>query len=97
MKAMAQEKMVNEIVEDGVTIRSIGFLSKNQMDGTLLDLASIASGYTTVPLYDSFGVEALDFIIRNVKCQTIFVDGIDKQVQTVKKLIEKLGDKNPIK
>jgi len=50
MKAMAEKKMVNEIVEDGVTIRSIGFLSKNQLDGTLLDLASIASGYTTVPL-----------------------------------------------
>jgi len=39
----------------------------------------------------------LDFIIKNVKCSTIFVDGIDKQVQTVKKLFEKLGDKNPIK
>lgn len=39
----------------------------------------------------------MDFIIKNVKCSTIFVDGIDKQVQTVKKLFEKLGDKNPIK
>lgn len=50
MKALVEKKMVNEIVEDGVTIRSIGFLSKNQLDGTLLDLASIACGYTTVPL-----------------------------------------------
>lgn len=97
MKAMASMEMTSDIVEDGVKMRTIGFLSKNQLDGTLLDIASIASGYTTVPLYDSFGVEALEFIINNVKCETIFVDGIDKQVQTVKKLFEKLGNANPIK
>lgn len=50
-----------------------------------------------MPLYDSFGVEALHFIVENVKCSVLFVDGIDKQIQTVLKLFELLGESNPIK
>jgi len=97
MKAMKSKEMTTEIEEDGIKMRTIGFLSKNQLDGTLLDIASIASGYTTVPLYDSFGVEALEYIIKNVKCSIIFVDGIDKQVKNVINLFKALGEDNPIK
>ena len=96
MKAIHNGNMTTEVTDDGLTFRSIGFLSKNQLEGTLLDIVSIALGYTTVPLQDSFGVEALEFIIKNVKCSVIFVDGIDKQVKTVIKLFGILGDQNPI-
>lgn len=44
MKAMKSKEMTTEIEEDGINMRTIGFLSKNQLDGTLLDIASIASG-----------------------------------------------------
>jgi len=50
-----------------------------------------------VPLYDSFGVDALEFIIENVQCSVLFVDGIDKQVNTLIALFERLGEKCPIK
>jgi len=44
MKAMKEKEMTTEVEEDGIKMRTIGFLSKNQLDGTLLDIASIASG-----------------------------------------------------
>lgn len=50
MKAIHNGNMTTEVTDDGLTFRSIGFLSKNQLEGTLLDIVSIALGYTTVPL-----------------------------------------------
>lgn len=39
----------------------------------------------------------MDFIIKNVKCSVIFVDGADKIVKTLVKLFESLGADNPVK
>jgi len=50
IKAIVSTDMTTEVEEDGLTMRTVGFLSKNQLDGSLLDIASIACGYTTVPL-----------------------------------------------
>jgi hypothetical protein len=44
MKALVAQKMTTEVTDDGITFNSIGFLSKNQLEGTLLDIASIALG-----------------------------------------------------
>jgi len=50
IKAIVSVDMTTEVEVDELKLRTVGFLSKNQLDGSLLDLASIACGYTTVPL-----------------------------------------------
>jgi len=44
---------------DGERLNAIGYLSKNQYIYSCLDIAAVIGGYTNVPLYDSFGSEAL--------------------------------------
>ena len=54
-------------------------------------------GYITVPLYDSFGLEVLEYIVKQVKMSVVFVDAIDKQVKTMQEVVKALGNANTIK
>eukprot|EP00922_Rhytidocystis_sp_ex-Travisia-forbesii_P060311 GHVS01089412.1.p1 GENE.GHVS01089412.1~~GHVS01089412.1.p1 ORF type:complete len:675 (+),score=66.49 GHVS01089412.1:99-2123(+) len=56
------------------TYRFLGINSKNREEWTILDLACNAFGITSVPLYDTLGDEATEFIMNETKLQTVCAD-----------------------
>eukprot|EP00921_Rhytidocystis_pertsovi_P017397 GHVQ01027372.1.p1 GENE.GHVQ01027372.1~~GHVQ01027372.1.p1 ORF type:complete len:647 (+),score=60.20 GHVQ01027372.1:371-2311(+) len=69
-------------------LRFIGINSKNREEWTIMDIASNAFGITSVPLYDTLGDEAAEFIISTTRLQTICADSdcVDKLLKLTEQL-----------
>ena len=55
--------MCQNVTSDEGTMRFIGIFSKNREEWVITDFASMISGITTVPLYDTLGQEAIEYIL----------------------------------
>jgi len=88
--------LVHKVLVDGEEIKAVGFLSKNQFQLSCFEIATQLGGYTAVPLYDTFGVDAIKYIITNVKASLVFVDGVDKQIKNIVDICKAMGTSNPI-
>jgi long-chain acyl-CoA synthetase len=67
------------------TIEFVGIHSKNTLEWTLVDLANISYGFTTLPLYDTLGEDAVDFMLEETEVSTLFVS-VELLGQHIKRL-----------
>lgn len=88
--------IVNKVTVDSEEIKAVGFLSKNQFELSCFEIATQLGGQTAVPLQDTFGVDAIQYIITNVKASLVFVDGVDKQIKNILDICKAMGSNNPI-
>ena len=67
-------------------IKFVGIHSKNTTHWILLDIANMLFGYTTMPLYDTLGEEAVDFMLQDTETTTLFIsaDQIKKHAKRIK-------------
>ena len=52
-------------------MRFLGIFSKNREEWAITDFASIISGITSVPLYDTLGQDAIEYILDQTQLKTI--------------------------
>lgn len=55
------------------TIDFIGVHSKNSLEWSLIDLANVSYGLTTLPIYDTLGEEAIQCMLEQTEVSTLFV------------------------
>jgi long-chain acyl-CoA synthetase len=74
-----------------LNLRFIGIHSKNSVEWVLTDHANSLFGYTSMPLYDTLGEEAVDFMLNETETTTLFMtcDQIKKHVKRVKQGVTK--------
>lgn len=67
-------------------LRFVGIHSKNTTHWILLDIANMLYGYTTMPLYDTLGEDAVDFMLNDTELTTLFIsaDQIKKHCKRIK-------------
>jgi long-chain acyl-CoA synthetase len=53
--------------------RFIGIQSKNSVEWVITDIANIIYGYTTMPLYDTLGEEAVQHMFEETEMETLFL------------------------
>eukprot|EP00922_Rhytidocystis_sp_ex-Travisia-forbesii_P034201 GHVS01050815.1.p1 GENE.GHVS01050815.1~~GHVS01050815.1.p1 ORF type:complete len:661 (-),score=100.09 GHVS01050815.1:370-2352(-) len=58
----------------GGSFRFLGINAKNRQEWTVLDLACNAFGITSVPLYDTLGDDATEFIVKETRLVTVCAD-----------------------
>lgn len=63
--------------------RFIGIQGKNCVEWVLTDIANICYGYTTMPLYDTLGEEAVQCMFEETEMETLFVT--QDQLNTIMK------------
>lgn len=54
-------------------LRFIGIHGKNSVEWVLTDIANICYGYTSMPLYDTLGDEAVEFMLHETELTTLFL------------------------
>lgn len=54
-------------------IKFVGIHSKNTVNWILLDIANLCYGYTSLPLYDTLGEDAVDHMLEETEVTTIFM------------------------
>jgi len=96
-KAIIDKNLVNEEVIDGIKVKTFAFISKNQYIYAMLDFAVHVVGGTSVPLYNTFETDALQYIIENVRCKSVFVESNTEIVNRMVTLCNSLKEKNTIK
>lgn len=60
-------------VEELYNMKLIGMYSKNRYEWFITDWACILFGLTSIPLYDTLGIENLTFCLSQTLMTTIFV------------------------
>lgn len=67
-------------------LKFVGIHSKNSVEWIFLDIANLCYGYTTMPLYDTLGEEAVDHMLEETETSTIFMsaDQVKKHCQRIK-------------
>lgn len=67
-------------------LKFIGVQGKNSVEWILTDIANICYGYTTMPLYDTLGEEAIDYMLHQTELTTLFLttDLISQHVKRIK-------------
>jgi long-chain acyl-CoA synthetase len=67
-------------------LKFIGIQGKNSVEWILSDIANICYGVTTMPLYDTLGEEAIDFMLHQTELTTLFLttDLISQHVKRIK-------------
>lgn len=73
-------------VEDLYRMRLIGVYSKNRYEWFVTDWACVLFGITSVPLYDTLGVENLSYCLNQTLITTIFAS--NATIKTFAKLKE---------
>jgi long-chain acyl-CoA synthetase len=64
-------------------MRLIGIYSKNRFEWLVSDWACIIFGLTTVPLYDTLGIDNLSFCLNQTEISTMFAS-----LSTIKTLLK---------
>jgi long-chain acyl-CoA synthetase len=54
-------------------MKLMGIFSKNRYEWMLVDIACILYGFTSVPLYETLGIENLQYCIEHSGITTLFV------------------------
>ena len=54
-------------------LRFVGIHGKNTPEWVLTDITSMVFGYTTMPLYDTLGEEAIQFMLHETELTTLFL------------------------
>lgn len=93
--ALLEKNLVPTIKEyQNLELRFLGVYSKNRGEYLITDLAAMLYGITTVPIYDTLGPEALDFILDQTKMTIMVItkENIQKMINHgnfgyVKKLV----------
>jgi long-chain acyl-CoA synthetase len=67
--------LVPEVHAEGKTLKFLGIYSKNREEWIMSELAGISQGVTTVPLYDTLGPDAAEFVINQTELATIACAG----------------------
>lgn len=67
-------------------IKFVGIHSKNSVEWIMLDIANLCYGFTTMPLYDTLGEEAVNHMLLETETTTIFMsaDQVSKHCQRIK-------------
>lgn len=67
-------------------LRFVGVHSKNNQEFVLTDLTNLCYGYVTMPLYDTLGEEAVDFMLEETELTTLFLtsEHIKKHTKRIK-------------
>lgn len=75
----------------GETYRFFGQMCKNRWELCAIDIASVCQGFTQVPLYDTLGSEAIEWILSQTELDVIFCENqaIKILIETVNKLANK--------
>ena len=71
-----QEKLLN--------MKVVGIFSKNRYEWIVVDFICVLYGLTSVPLYDTLGIENLSFCLNNSEITTLFCS--EQTAQTILKL-----------
>lgn len=80
---LMSEKIVHSIQEfRGLDLKFVGVYSKNRAEYIIADFACILYNLTSVPIYDTLGAQAIDFILEQTKMRVIICS-----LENVKKLI----------
>ena len=70
-------------------MKLIGIYAKNRLEWFVTDWAFVLFGITSVPLYDTLGVENLSYCLKQTEMTTLFIAG--DNAKTLLKL-EDLGN-----
>ncbi len=65
-------------------MKFVGVYSKNRTEWMLIDWACILYGITSVPLYDTLGIENLSYCFNHTQMTTLFCSG--ETAETLPKL-----------
>lgn len=57
-------------------MKFVGIFSRNRPEWTIVDLASVLFGYTTIPIYDTLGDENISYVFNHTNMTTVFVNNI---------------------
>ena len=57
-------------------MKFVGIFSRNRPEWTIVDLASVLFGYTTIPIYDTLGDENISYVFNHTNMSTVFVNNI---------------------
>ena len=52
-----------------------GIYAKNRAEWIISDIAGILTGFASVTLYDTLGMEFIDFILNQTELRTLFLSG----------------------
>lgn len=72
-----------------INLKFIGMYSKNNINYLITDIALSIYGLTIVPLYDTLGEEATEYILNQTNLETIFISS-----ENLKKVLTKRKEKN---
>ena len=67
-------------------LRFVGIHGKNSVEWVITDLANSLYGYTSMPLYDTLGEEAVEFMLNETETTTLFMtsDHVKKHAKRVR-------------
>mmetsp|Transcript_33515 Transcript_33515/g.58708 ORF Transcript_33515/g.58708 Transcript_33515/m.58708 type:complete len:663 (-) Transcript_33515:23-2011(-) len=65
--------LVNEVVEDGKVFRFVGIYSANREEWITTSIACTHFSFVSLPLYDSLGVDSIEYILEQTGTQVVLV------------------------
>ena len=85
-RGMKQLKLVTEVEGDGKKWGFVGIWSKNRWEYLATHVANMYYSQTTIGFFDSMGVQAVDYILKQTELNCIFAtsDYVAKIVQMKK-------------
>lgn len=61
---------------EGEPYKFVGIFSRNRPEWTILDIACLLHGITTIPLYDTLGDENISYVFNHTNLTTVFVNDV---------------------
>ena len=61
---------------EGEKLKFIGLFSRNRPEWSIVDIACLMYGFTTVPIYDTLGDENISYVFNHTNLTTVFVNNI---------------------
>ena len=61
---------------EGERLKFVGLFSRNRPEWSIVDLACLLYGMTTVPIYDTLGDENISYVFNHTNLTTVFVNDI---------------------
>lgn len=88
-RALMKRKLY--FVEPEIGMRLVGIYARNRLEWFITDWACIQFGLTSVPLYDTLGVDNLSYCLRQTELTTLFATS-----DTIRVLL-KLSDRGALR
>lgn len=61
---------------EGESLKFVGLFSRNRPEWTIVDIACLLYGLTTVPIYDTLGDENISYVFNHTNLTTVFVNDV---------------------